>query len=115
MEKSVTERISDFEKNLADTLRLINEARVLLKSQPILTEAEMQEEQRRRRKEKRKEHAKLKRQRELVSNIIGLGYKAMAVRLHPDKGGTSEDMHELQEAKQSLISCSNFKTKRKTA
>jgi hypothetical protein len=39
----------------------------------------------------------------MALKIIDLGYRAMAARIHPDKGGTNEEMHELQATKQILI------------
>jgi hypothetical protein len=41
-------------------------------------------------------------QRELFKKVFNLGYKEMAKKLHPDKGGTNEGMHQLQEVKQLL-------------
>ena|SRR5258708_4168525 len=38
-----------------------------------------------------------------AKEIISAGKKAMAVKLHPDKGGTDKDMQELIEAEQYLL------------
>jgi hypothetical protein len=57
-----------------------------------------------RRAEEERSASKKEKQLTLGRKVIDLGYKSMAVRLHPDKGGTSEDMHELQEVKKLLIS-----------
>ncbi len=48
---------------------------------------------------------KRKEENPMALKIIDLGYRAMAARIHPDKGGTNEEMHELQATKQLLISC----------
>ena len=44
-------------------------------------------------------------QSQMELKIIEVGYKNLAKRLHPDVGGTDEEMHELQKAKLFLINC----------
>jgi hypothetical protein len=66
-------------------------------------EAQAQREQEEIRKRK-EENLKRKEENTMALKIIDLGYRAMATRIHPDKGGTNEAMHELQAAKQLLIS-----------
>lgn len=54
-------------------------------------------------KREQEEIRKRKEENPLALKIIDLGYRAMAARNHPDKGGTNEAMHELQAAKQLLV------------
>jgi hypothetical protein len=54
---------------------------------------------RRRRQEKQKE-AKL--QQQSVIQLIDTGYKVLATRLHPDKGGSHEGMARLNRARDIL-------------
>jgi hypothetical protein len=67
-------------------------------------EAQAQREQEEIRK-REEENLKRKKENPMALKIIDLGYRAMAARIHPDKGGTNEEMHELQATKQLLISC----------
>jgi hypothetical protein len=43
-----------------------------------------------------------KNRRALALQIIDLGYKALAMKLHPDKGGSSDGMIELQDVKNQM-------------
>jgi hypothetical protein len=43
-----------------------------------------------------------KRDRELYSQIIDAGYKVMATKLHPDHGGTNDDMLRLNRFRESM-------------
>lgn len=45
----------------------------------------------------------LREQSQMELKIIDIGYKTLAKRLHPDLGGTDEEMHELQKARRFLI------------
>lgn len=41
--------------------------------------------------------------RELARQLIDAGYKVLAIKLHPDKGGSQEGMQRLNEAKKLLL------------
>ena len=43
--------------------------------------------------------------RELAIQLIDIGYKVLATKLHPDKGGSSEAMHRLNEIRRGLKKC----------
>ena len=46
--------------------------------------------------------ASIKRRREMMSEIIEAGYRMLAAKYHPDKGGSSEDFIALGEAREHL-------------
>jgi tellurite resistance protein len=98
-ERQETERMraearqADFLKSFADPERARERAE----------EAKRFEEEAKRRAEETKHRVKkLKEKQATAREIINLGYKAKAKRVHPDVGGTSEEMHEIQELKQLL-------------
>jgi hypothetical protein len=62
------------------------------------------EETKRRVEETERHEKKLKEKLAMGRKLIDSGYKEMSKRLHPDKGGTNEAMHELQDVKKLLIS-----------
>ncbi len=74
---------------------------------PIPTVEEIKERKRQEQSEKaaatRKRNQEKKQQLELVLDIINSGYKAEAIKRHPDKGGTNEAMHGLPECRDRLI------------
>ncbi len=61
------------------------------------------EETKRRVEEGKRRVTNLKEKQATAREIINLGFKAKAKRVHPDVGGTSEAMHEIQESKQLLL------------
>ncbi len=61
-------------------------------------ESRLDEEKRQRRKQREEKR------RDLALKIIDLGYKTLAMKLHPDKDGTADDMIELQDVKQQIHS-----------
>jgi hypothetical protein len=66
---------------------------------------EAQEEGWRFRVEKREhQHQRKKERRDIALQIIDLGFKTLAMKMHPDKGGSSEGMIELQDVKLRLLS-----------
>ena len=44
---------------------------------------------------RQEEQARLERKRALAQQLIDLGYRALALRLHPDRGGSADDMTAL--------------------
>jgi hypothetical protein len=55
----------------------------------------------------RQNHQEKQKEQRLVSQlarqIIDIGYKALATKLHPDKGGSAEAMRRLNRAKSQLL------------
>lgn len=44
-------------------------------------------------------------EKELAIKLISIGYKALAVKLHPDKGGSEEAMNRLNNVRDELRAC----------
>jgi hypothetical protein len=64
---------------------------------------EARKEESRLNEEKRQQRQQRKKNRRVLAlEIIDLGYKALAMKMHPDKGGSSDGMIELQDVKQQI-------------